>query len=80
MKVKEPCIDCPDKVVDDYGYFCDIACGKRTAWQNYQAGIKEVVKWIESHQLIKPDKNSITRFEPFYQIKEVELKEWIERR
>ena len=41
-----------------------------------RAGIKEVVRWIKSHQLIKPDKDSITRFEPFYQIEKAKLKEW----
>ena len=75
MKV-EPCVDCPDKVIDNYGYYCDIACEKRSAWLNYRAGIKEVVEWIRSHQLIKPDDDSLTRFEPFYQIEEAELKEW----
>ena len=41
-----------------------------------KAGIKEAVGWIKSHQLIKPDDDSVTRFEPFYQIEEAELKEW----
>lgn len=74
--MKEPCIDCPDKLVDDWGYVCDIHCGKRSQWLNYQAGIREVVEWIESHQLIEPSKDSLTRFEPFYQIEQVKLKEW----
>ncbi len=39
-------------------------------------GIKEVVGWIKSHQLIEPDKNSLSRFEPFYQIEQEKLKEW----
>ncbi len=89
--MEEPCIDCPKMNIDDYGYFCDISCGKRAAWFNYkagqeegevtaykkahQAGIKEVVEWIESHPLIEPDKNSLTRFEPFYQIEQSKLKE-----
>ena len=49
--------------------------------RGYQAGkedgIKEVVEWIETHQLIKPDKDSLTRFEPFYQIGEKELRKWL---
>ena len=40
-----------------------------------KAKIKEVVEWIKSHQLIEPDKDSITRFEPFYQIERKELEE-----
>jgi len=72
----EPCINCPDKVIDNYGYYCDIACGGYSAWLNYREGIKEAVARIRSHQLIKPDGDSITRFEPFYQIEEAELKEW----
>lgn len=43
--------------------------------RGYQSGIKEVVEWIEKHQLIKPDGNSITQFHPFYQIEERELKD-----
>ncbi len=46
------------------------------SYQGRKAGIKEVVEWVRSHQLIEPDKDSITRFEPFYQIEEKELKEW----
>ncbi len=55
MEAKEPCIDCPNKVIDAYGYFCDVSCGERTAWLNYMAGIKEgireVVEWIKEHQI-----------------------------
>jgi len=45
-------------------------------YQDFQAGIKEVVEWIRKHQLVQPDNNSITQFYPFYQIEERELKEW----
>ena len=41
----------------------------------YQSGMRKIVEWIEQHQLIKPDTYSITRFEPFYQIEQKELKE-----
>ena len=44
--------------------------------EGYQGGIKEIVEWIESHPLIKPDENSITQFEPFYQIEQAKLKEF----
>jgi len=37
---------------------------------------KEVVEWIYSHQLIEPDEDSITRFEPFYQIEKRELEDY----
>lgn len=47
--MKEPCIDCPEKKIDDYGYFCDLHCGKRTAWFNHQEGIREVVEWVDAH-------------------------------
>ena len=40
----------------------------------YQSGMRKIVEWIEQHQLIKPDTYSITRFEPFYQIEQKELK------
>ena len=76
MKAKEPCISCPETVVDEWGYLCDLACGKRSTWLNYMVGIKEVVEWIETHTLISPDKDSLTQFEPFYQIERTELREW----
>ncbi len=44
MEAKEPCIGCPNKVIDEWGYFCGLSCGKRIAWLNYMEGIKEVVK------------------------------------
>ncbi len=52
MEAKEPCIECPRKVVDTYGYFCDLACGKRTAWLNYRAGVKEVIDWLQKTYII----------------------------
>ena len=39
------------------------------------SGKEEVMEWIETHQLIEPAKDSITRFEPFYQIEKAKLKE-----
>lgn len=79
--MKDPCIDCPALRVDEYGYICDLACGKHTAWINHQAGIKEVVKWIgQEHMVVRPDKNSISQFAPYYIIATQELedkiKEW----
>jgi len=35
---KCPCDDCKDKVIDYYGYFCDLSCGKRSAWKQREAG------------------------------------------
>jgi len=42
-----------------------------------RAGIKEVIEWVKKHELTSPRENSITRFYPFYQIEERELKEWV---
>ena len=39
--------------------------------------VSGVVKWIKSHQLIEPDKDSVTRFAPFYQIEKKELSELV---
>ena len=50
MGAKEPCIDCKNKVVDTWGYLCDLSCGKRSAWINYKAGIQAVVEWIQELQ------------------------------
>lgn len=53
--MEDPCKNCSDIKVDDYGYFCDMACGKHTAYQNFKAGEeqgiqkgrREVVEWIQ---------------------------------
>ncbi len=74
--MKNLCISCSNRAIDDYGYVCDLYCGKHSEWLNYQAGIKEVMEWIETHNLIKPDEDSITQFSPFYQIEQKELKKW----
>ena len=47
MAVKNPCENCQNKQVDEYGYLCDLACGGHTAYINYQAGIKEVLSLLE---------------------------------
>lgn len=39
--MEDPCKNCPNIQLDSYGYVCDLACGKRTAWLNYQAGVKD---------------------------------------
>ena len=46
--MNNPCVGCPRKVEDEYGLFCDMACGKHTAYVNYQAGIKEAVEFINN--------------------------------
>jgi len=46
IEITDPCIGCPNINLDEYGYLCDIACGKRSAWLNYMAGIREVVEAI----------------------------------
>jgi hypothetical protein len=48
---------------------------KAQAEISYKAGKQSILDFIRHHTLIKPDKNSITRYEPFYQITEKELKE-----
>ena len=54
----------------------ELAVAKAQAEISFKAGIREVVEWIRAHQLVKPDENSLARFEPFYQITLGELKEW----
>ncbi len=71
--MNNPCIDCTNKVVDEYGLFCDLACGKHTAYINYQAGIKEVVEWINNNYTYFPRFNEISLPNKEYQSK---LKSW----
>jgi len=50
---KCPCDDCPDKEEDNYGMLCDLACGKHSAWINFEAGADAMhigdVTWIKEH-------------------------------
>lgn len=65
-------------------------CAKHRQWANLNCpecmleinesdikreGMREVVEWIKTHTLIEPDKDSLTQFEPFYQVTEAFLKE-----
>ena len=62
MEAKEPCIGCPDMDLDEYGYLCDLACGKRTAWLNYMAGMKKVIEWLERARKIKVPKYQLEQW------------------
>lgn len=44
---KNPCIDCPNKQEDIYGLICDLACGKHTAWLNFEAGADAMLEGIK---------------------------------
>jgi len=48
--IKSPCDDCTaeHKLIDEYGYFCDMACGKRTAWINKKAGAEAMYSHLAS--------------------------------
>ena len=75
--MNDPCKDCAKRQEDEYGLFCDLSCGLATVYAHYQLGVKTFIAWIRTHQLIKPDANSLTRFEPFYQVEERELRGWL---
>ena len=49
VQTAEPCVGCSNLEMDEWGYLCDLSCGKRTAWLNYQAGIMEVVEWMKQN-------------------------------
>ncbi len=69
MEAKDPCVDCPDIDVDEYGYLCDLACGKRTAWLNFKAGIKEVVDFVQTERKNRNPADWYSRWQ-------AKLKEW----
>lgn len=75
--MKEPCIDCTNKQTDEYGYFCDLSCGKRTAWVNYQAGIKETVKWVNNYwtNVIPPIVTQVS-LNKFYKEWQSQMEDW----
>lgn len=54
-----------------HGY--PLPCAKCGLWLDKQA-IAGIIDWIEKHELIKPDENSLTQFEPYYHIESKELK------
>jgi hypothetical protein len=40
--------------------------------------VTTVIDWLKVHPLVEPDKDSLTRFEPYYMIEAKELKDWEE--
>lgn len=48
---EDPCAGCTNKVIDDWGWFCDIWCGKHSTHlirqEAYKAQLKKVVEWCE---------------------------------
>ena len=46
---KCPCDDCPNKVIDDYGYVCDLSCGKWGEWFMFEAGADAMLKAVQEH-------------------------------
>jgi len=71
--MNNPCIDCPSKEEDTYGLLCDLSCGKHTAYVNYQAGMKEVVEWVEANS-----QEAICMGATFRFMWRAKLKEWAE--
>jgi len=41
-----PCEGCPNIQVDSWGYLCDLACGKRTAYFNREAGADKMMQGL----------------------------------
>lgn len=39
--IKCPCDDCTDRLIDEWGYFCDLACGQRSHWISRCMGASE---------------------------------------
>lgn len=60
---KCPCDDCPEKQDDIYGRFCDLACGKWTAWKNHEAGADAMLEALRQrafcHTFSEPDKDGL---------------------
>ena len=45
--IPDPCADCSNKRVDEYGYLCDLGCGGRTAYLNKLAGADAMLEALE---------------------------------
>ena len=52
--IKCPCDDCTaeHKLLDEWGFLCDLACGKRSHWISRCMGAEEAIVLL-THQLIK---------------------------
>lgn len=50
--IKDPCKKCNDKEIDSYGYYCDLACGKHTAYLNQKLGAEKVLEYLNDKGLI----------------------------
>lgn len=46
---KCPCDDCAaeHKLIDEYGYFCDLACGQRSQWIQREAGADAMLEALK---------------------------------
>ena len=42
-----PCDKCERKVEDEWGYLCNIACGRRSAWRNEKHGAGKMKEYIK---------------------------------
>ena len=54
---KCPCDDCVagHKLIDEWGYFCDMACGKRTQWINREVGADAMLESLRKQNVTLPD-------------------------
>ncbi len=71
----DPCENCKEKTVDEYGLYCDIFCGGASAYANHQSGVREVVEWIDEHWISKSFHQDGT-YEVLISEWEVAKKEW----
>ncbi len=71
--MKNPCENCFNKQEDTYGLLCDLSCGKHSMYINYQAGIKEVVDWVDKQKGYYPDSDYFNILVYDWQVK---VKEW----
>ncbi len=76
MRIEE--IDAKNATSNFTDALVDVA--REQAGISFKAGIKEVVEWLGCHYVVKPDKDSLTQFVPYYMISvsdiQSKLKEW----
>lgn len=55
--IKCPCDDCTaeHKLIDEWGYFCDMACGKRSYWIARCRGHEDMAGYVATIPLIEED-------------------------
>lgn len=46
--INDPCRDCKNKEIDEWGYVCDFWCHKRSEYLSYMEGYKDAKEEVKN--------------------------------